>query len=213
MRLIVCLLVLTMVGCAAVGEVGYNETYPGAIHTSTSEFDSRTEIVMNPAYIYTDSSNGEYSSILLGVMWSDQNSNPYVLRVDLPSPNIFDRNEDLKLVVGGKNYSLQPVDANSVGDSISKTLRLDLDGQSLFAGTTHVVRKAFRVRREVLEDMVDSGRVIGRVQTTQGYVDFSLYDKPPKSKEIYEDFQIFNAKLPLFLDAVDEFNVRGSSSQ
>jgi hypothetical protein len=205
------LLLLILGGCAS-NDIVVNETFPGSITASTSEYDWLSEVRMKPAYVYNDSQSGEVSAVKVGARWSSRDGGYYVLVTEVESPYWFDKSEVLNLKVDGVVYSLAPENKNSVGMPMQNVLRM----QNKYATTyssNNVVRKEYVIDRSLLARLLLAKKILGRVNTTQGFVDFSGHSGNDYFGDPYARAQLFVIQLKHFLSQADSFNSQVSTSQ
>ena len=206
------LVVLLFVSGCSVSSLKVNETYPGSVAISTSEFDDLTEVRLKPAYVYSGASSSEASGLKVGARWSNRSDKPYKIVMQLLSPSWFDRGGVLRLKVDGVESSLLPVDSLSLGEPAREVIRYENE-YAVSHSNNPVVRKEYFVGRDVLLSIIEAKEVLGRVTTTQGFIDFSLRSSVESYASPIVQPQLFVIALESFLENIDGFNSQASMSQ
>lgn len=207
--LLVCIFI-GVVGCS-FSALKKNETHPGVVSVSSSDFDGLTEIKMNPVYAYSKAGSREVSSVKFGMLWSNRFEQRYMLYAQMSSPSWFDASEPIRLKVAGVEYALQPSDPLSIGTSMQEVIRYENEYAVSYSRDV-VVRKRYYVSRDFLDLLIEENVAIGRVVSTKGFVDFSLGVADGDHGD-YSDSYLFISSLGSFLKDVDDFTSQGSRSQ
>lgn len=136
-----------------------NPGWPGYISSSTSEFDNKSIISMEPGYL-----DDKKSAFRLGLRWnSTLGKDRFLLVAEWGGIKNFSPSDTLDFNIDGNFVSLKPADHNQYGISSKKTVM----SSGLFPMPINIgnqTHKAYVVSRQTLESIINANKVIVRVQ-------------------------------------------------
>ncbi|MDW2100047.1 hypothetical protein R7041_22175 [Vibrio sp. 1751] len=200
-KVISCIGILFLSGCittTSLKDTYDNPGWPGYITKTVSEFDSKSEMLMEPAYL----SNGT-SLFRLGLRWNDRlKENQYIIIAEWGGAKNFDPARPLGINIDGEISYLQPIDKSQYGVVSQKTATSNgLVNTSINMGNqTH---KQYWVSIDTLNSIINAQKVVVRVELLDTYWEERL--EPTKDAlPIYQKYPYIWAKAGFkkFVDSV-----------
>ncbi|MEL4204942.1 hypothetical protein C9E85_05390 [Plesiomonas shigelloides] len=159
-KLIGCIGMLLLSGCVTteyIKSVYDNPGWPGYITKSVSEFDSKSEVLMEPAYL-----SDATSLFRLGLRWNDSlKENQYIIVAEWGGAKNFDPARPLGINIDGNISYLQPIDKTQYGVVSQK--------KSIGIGAANQTHKQYWVSKDTLDNIINAQKVVVRVELLDTY--------------------------------------------
>ena len=109
MKIYALLAALVLAGCAGMSESMQRSVGVGEVSTSTSSFDGKSEVVMQPAWVAD--ADGGMPQFKLGFFWTENVPDTVVVLASVASLDDYSLIEGLALNLDGEIIDLQALDA------------------------------------------------------------------------------------------------------
>ncbi|WP_155760034.1 hypothetical protein [Vibrio natriegens] len=178
--LVICTLITS--GCTTGIQESYDEPgMPGYLTKDTSEFNGKTEIRLEPAYL-----NDASSLFRLGLRWNSAlPKDKFLLVAEWAEAKNFEPSSSLGLNIDGDIIYLNPVDESEYGviDKVTRTFSTTL-AQSTFSYNRTL--KQFWVSKNELSRMIEAKKVTVRVDLLHTYWEEQL-EPPQYAMSVYNE--------------------------
>lgn len=198
------LIFLSFTGCVAAST---GITMPGTLTVNKSDFDSSTEVSVEPVSTWGDDSNGQYNKgFKIGLYKSsrmDKNDVVFIARY-MGIENI-EKKDSLSFNIDGEIISLDAIDIATdleLDDTSSAGLPYDMTSSSRkFQGNISLVNKIINSKRTVVKLNLLNGKYAEGVFISDEYENYKaplgLDFKVKKPKQAFSDFVIKLKELKL----------------
>ncbi|STQ75532.1 hypothetical protein [Grimontia hollisae] len=134
--------------------------WPGYISSTTSEFDGKKTIQMQPAYLA-----GADSFFRLGIRWqSNWDANQFALVAEWSTPTNFSPDAPLRINVDGQFLTLEPIDPEDYGYTGKHVLESNGMLEGVHQPVYNYTEKLYWITRAQLQQIIDAQKSVVRVE-------------------------------------------------